>query len=368
MFPFIHGVFGKAGLNYLLDDQFITTEADPLVTPRTAEPGPGSLIITNGSSNEVAIAGQKLTWARNGSPLSYDNGLTSQETYERTPGLAAYAKLQASTYDRMYPIGFSITTVGIPVTGFFIGGSPLLQILPKAGESFSTGTSLSTGVDYEFLSVLRSNGALHLIKGGSQYPDWTLVFVSMTGAELVNLTGRLSMYNSAMSLDAMKVLQLGGKWKNDFSVATSFTPLPVVDTVYSHEADCNLYVTWTPDGVDDFVFNFRGDGVTFDDTYQIVADSGAGTVKLYVISSGVPTELDAGQTHSFTVGTDYRFGIQADGGSIRTTIDNTLIHKVSGETTHAFNTDAKLEGVVASGLANLEVWPFVVTELEGVTI
>src|ERR1035437_7829996 len=50
---------GAAAVVYLLLDRFTTDHAAPLATPRTAEPGPGALTITD-SGSHMSISGGKL--------------------------------------------------------------------------------------------------------------------------------------------------------------------------------------------------------------------------------------------------------------------------------------------------------------------
>lgn len=50
MFPTIYGVLSQLGYAYLLRDEFTTTEAAPLTSPRTMEPGPGTLTIVDTES------------------------------------------------------------------------------------------------------------------------------------------------------------------------------------------------------------------------------------------------------------------------------------------------------------------------------
>ena len=49
-----------AGLTFLYKDEFITNEAAPMVDPRTCEPGPGVLDLTDSAATQLSISGSIL--------------------------------------------------------------------------------------------------------------------------------------------------------------------------------------------------------------------------------------------------------------------------------------------------------------------
>ena len=53
------GSGGLSAVQFLFRDDFITDEGAPMVSPRTAEPGPGTWTLVDGG-NDVSIVGEEL--------------------------------------------------------------------------------------------------------------------------------------------------------------------------------------------------------------------------------------------------------------------------------------------------------------------
>src|SRR3989338_7421083 len=81
--------------NFLLQDEFTTTASAPLTSPRTAEPGPGTLTITD-TTNKLSILNSKAVFNLN---TFGDPALWSTTSFTRTAGRASISKVVLSTTD-----------------------------------------------------------------------------------------------------------------------------------------------------------------------------------------------------------------------------------------------------------------------------
>lgn len=359
--PSLVGGVGDAILNpvipcdiaYVLDEQFLTDGA--VSDPRTAEPGPGTLDIANTSNSIYSISGQKLVWTKPTTGQAWTNGFIATTTITRQPGRALYCVIRTNTFwDRIYPIAFSgsgsVNQGG--AAGWQIGSVNSLRVRATTSIEISVGSSVSQNTDYQMAIVLRGNGQYYFIRGGSQYPSWSLLYVSFLEATL-DLYPMLSNFNCQFSLDTFQVVDLCEPWTDDFGVAIEYVPLPAANTTFTHTQDGLIYLTWTATATTANILFRRTDD---NNCYRLECAQAAGTIKLYRVESGVDTELNAGKTQTWTVGTDYRIGIVFHGGEIRTYVDSVDKHVVTGETFNLTATGGKTPNT--GGLAYLESWPY----------
>lgn len=128
----IPAIFGSikrwatSGLTYLLYDDFTTPEAAPLTSPRTCEPGPGTLVISD-SYSALSISGGSIV----------------------SVGVAGARKLSASA---MQPGSMAVCTGTLGVTG--VAGSSLRIVITTASVTSdisaivsSSGFSMRRGLD-----------------------------------------------------------------------------------------------------------------------------------------------------------------------------------------------------------------------------
>ena len=78
--------------NALLYDKFSTPDAAPITSPRTCEPGPGTLTFVQ-PSNQLSIANGKLVSAA----VAEYAGLASTGTLSVASGVASFAKITSWT-------------------------------------------------------------------------------------------------------------------------------------------------------------------------------------------------------------------------------------------------------------------------------
>jgi lysophospholipase L1-like esterase len=169
-------LLGGASVRYLLRDEFTTARAAGAITTTVAEPGPGT--------RTVADTESKLTIAEN--DLVFGGGMAVPAFGD--PGLSFAA--QARTAGRMMVAGIRHTG-GTIAFGFeqATSGTPVIataylavaNVGLRATATVTTET-LTLGELYDIAVILRAAGAFFLIRGGADFPSWTLVHATIRHA------------------------------------------------------------------------------------------------------------------------------------------------------------------------------------------
>lgn len=177
---------------YQLLDQFLTNAGAPLTTPRTCEPGPGKLVITD-TANKLSIASQALACAGGKvSPSWGDPGW-----YGETTGAAGFPRAYYFQFD------FTVTTAGYSMYGWSNSTTIALTAQKHAFYPHDTretelrdigntgggggNENVSEYVTHTFDNVtytvriyaITGGGALWLIKGGHWGPDFKTLGYSL---------------------------------------------------------------------------------------------------------------------------------------------------------------------------------------------
>ena len=147
-----------------LDDQFTSPLPTGQVNGSAAAPTGGTRTVTD-TGGKISIASNKLVYASGGtsSNLSYANltrGAGKMMISEVTP---------ADTYG-----GFNV--LGNYSTGFYGSDNGLYVLSGISVGAFTLGTS------YKVAEIMRATGMYYYAKGGTQYPNWTLVYIGSTGS------------------------------------------------------------------------------------------------------------------------------------------------------------------------------------------
>lgn len=340
---------------YLLDEQFLTNESEPLTTPRPHEPGPGSMALVNNTNSVRNINNGVWTETVPSVNQGYNNlGWVDIEGYDRVPGRAFYVIIRSSSIDRMYPAAMP-TTPAVGQGGaasFFFSSITDLSINPRQGILLNVGNSLSVNTTYQLLMIQRGSGWLFIIRGGSQYPRWSLVYVSISDQSLTFYPMR-SNFGSQFSCSLWQLADLCGVWRADYGVTTFYNPSPSNGDSFVHEADGLITIVWTAQAAEMLIIRYRR--ADDNNCYRLECSQVAGTIRLYKVDGGVDTELDAGKLQVWTPGTDYYIVIRFNGASHRTMVNDVLKHSAAD----SFNDE--LNGAQVSGsddVSDLAVWPY----------
>jgi len=174
------GLASRVGrrVTYLFRDQFVTADDSPVTSPRTAEPGPGTLTVTE-LDGTWAVAGDKLAFTAQGTPSTADLSARVTSSVDRLAGRAVAATLNLSSAAGVSAyVGWwnSTTLSNSPRSGLRLSGTTLQK--RSAGNALAIG-AIGTGTDYGLLVVLKSasdGGSWLFVKGGAFGSSYKLLF------------------------------------------------------------------------------------------------------------------------------------------------------------------------------------------------
>lgn len=212
-----------SGVVYLLRDEFMTDAAAPLTSPRTCEPGPGTLTLTQ-TDGQLSISGGKLTYPSQATPVWGDQGFYAEKrgggSFARVAGRAFIFTLKQPTTANPLLLSWHTTTA----LGAAGDVNSVLEILFEAGTFrvldgstlISTPYTWSASTDEIFALVLRGTGGLIFKKISG---TWTLLWVG-TVANTSNLYPVFKNHQGAGTLDGLKVRDLPVPFTTDNGLCT----------------------------------------------------------------------------------------------------------------------------------------------------
>ena len=228
---------GETPLVYLLRDLFTTPDSAPITSPRTCEPGPGTLTFVQTDGTQ-AISGGKHVFTAQSTPVWGDQGFYDDEQ-TRAAGLALVDTLNLTTWEEC-GIGWHAAAAVVDPDSMehaIQANTANGQLDNENATPIATGLSAST--DYRLAQILRSVGCFDVLDGA-------LVGVSNEGAT-ASLYPSFSNLDGAGSNDDVDVVDLPAngypKWDADFSTVTDSLSAPASSTTFDHDIDC--HARWT---------------------------------------------------------------------------------------------------------------------------
>lgn len=336
--------------NFLLRDDFTTNAAAPLASPRTAEPGPGTLTLIQ-TDGQFSISGGKLAFPAQTTPVVGDLTFYG-DSQNRAAGRALVGAIRLSALASGCSIGLSTGAyVFYPTYGFMFDVAAITTF-----PTGVAGAALSLATDYTVAVVMRGTGAWLFIKGGI-YTNWTLLHVVSTG------TGALypgfGNYNAAGTLDTFRVRDLPAPFDDDYGLATDRLAGAVsTGATFVHEANCVIEWTQTtlPSSSDTEVDFRRQDA---NNRWFVEAQTG-GSLRLVEVVSGVETVR--GATAAGIVANGHRIVVVADGTTIRAYSNNVLRITYSNANNFATETNGQMRQLGTGGaVSDLITWPRVLS-------
>lgn len=302
---------GADSLTFLLRDDFTTAASAPLTSPRTAEPGPGTLTI---SDTDISISGGAMVIPGETNDIGAYGAALS-----RAAGLALFAEFSSPSLGNS-SFGWSANTglgSGSATNQIGVGANGFLR------ESGSDYTSVQFGAMANSTShllgvILRSAGAFTVRRVSGV---WTLHWVSNTNntASVRPVVVNYSSTNIAYAY--MRALQLAAPFDTDYGLATQRTASPSADATITSEANAVIEFTWVAVTGETVEVSTRR--TTDNDRWILRGDQAGSTVKLIEVVAGVETErATAAQTWTNT--TSYRIVVVQDGNTIRGYVANVL--------------------------------------------
>jgi hypothetical protein len=340
------GVSGAvaAALVYLLRDEFTTDEAAPITTPRTCEPGPGTLTVVD-TGGRLSISGGQLVNI-NAVSVWADPRIYSANSFTRAAGLAfGFDITDGQTMNQI--IGWQTIAAGgtsLQVAAYINGG---FVDMWNAGVADWARLLLApiAGVTYKVFSVLRSSGGFLTADGKILWVTNTLNTASVFPGAVFS-TGAAT----AGKQDNWRVMQLAAPWDTDYGIATNRIAVPQINDTTTSEANALIEMTWQ--AVTGQVWELDVRRTDDDNRWIIRCDQTGSTIKLIERNAGTETER-ASAAQTWTNGTSYRLVVIQDGNTIKTFVANVAKNTYTSAT---FNNTATGIKTSRSG-TNLVAWP-----------
>ncbi len=165
---------GGWNTNTLLD-QFTTARAAGSVNGTPAEPTGGVRTVVD-TNSKLSISGGVAVFATGGVGLG-DPGLWYPVTTRAAGKIAIFDYKELVSAFKDVKIGFTTAQSNTLQSGFYLrGNSSVIQT--------ANATPLGTytfNVTYKLAVILKSSGTYFVIKGGTEYPNWTLLYTDFIG-------------------------------------------------------------------------------------------------------------------------------------------------------------------------------------------
>jgi hypothetical protein len=332
-----------------------------LTSPRTSEPGPGTLTLVQ-LDGLFSIVGGKVAIPAQVTPALGDLGMYGS-ALSRVAGRALMATVNRVNTTSIGPyLGWQAVAnvnnnqLSSRAIYFQTAGS----MSTVAGTVLATGATYSAGVDQELAVILRSAGAFLLCRptGGT----WTLAWVDNAGSD-ATVYPAFSCYDGVSTLDSLRVTDLPAPWNTNYGIATDRKAGAVADgTTFAHAANCILEFTITtfPSSSNGLIHFRKQDA----NNYWRINFTSGGVISLDEIVAGVGFGR-AGATPGTTAG--QRILVIANGSTISGYSDGALLWTYSS----ASNFQTMTAGSMISAgpgavVSDLIAWPRTISLPAGV--
>lgn len=338
---------GIKPLSFQFRDEFVTTESAPVVSPRTCEPGPGTLTFVQ-LDGGYGISGGQLVTTPQSTPAWSDLGATFGPL-TRSTGLALLTCGSVGQTSSPDYFGFKTTTA--------INYNNWADAWTQESVSYGLEPNNLTNQYRLFIPyptnqimgvVLRSLGAYYII-------DDRLYFVSHLSSATPLYLGFLNRGNT-ITADYMRVAQLPAPFNTSNGLALHVSATPTNGETTTGLGDGSIYFTWTPAANE--ILNIRYRWIDDDNCMIIRCDQANSTIKMFRRWHGVETQR-ATATVTWTVAaTNSVYVIYASdrtsAGKVVTTVAVPINGVVDG---FQFDkTGVKIDGFTTG--ADFEVYPY----------
>lgn len=335
---------GRA-VEFDLRDDFLTSEGAPLSSPRSCEPGPGSLNIVD-TGNLLSILNGELKV--NGRTVNYTDPVLLSGAFNRAAGLTAFFNMYAPN-DNNTIFGFNANSGGGAATYeeiFFILAT--LKIYIRSSTNIK---SFVLDTDFNFGIVLRASGCFYLINGKIEY--------------IVNDKNNSPLYlwfganvQNIHYFDFARVFELGAPWDSDFGIVTQrLAGARSPGDTFSHEADCLIELTVDTRPVSDLIIlQFRIQDS--DNLWKITVNSAGNITLIERVGAGDTTRGSS----AGAVSNGDRIVLILDDNIIKIFIDDNLGVTYSSAINFKTETNGELNSEGTGGaVSDLVSWPRVLS-------
>lgn len=309
---------GGGGPIFLLRDDFTTAASAPLASPRTAEPGPGTLTLVQ-TDGEFSISSGKLVFPAQATANWGDLTARYATGFARAAGRTMLFRVEYSTLSHNW-IGWhdNAGTSELDVEFVLHANSAVIRFMDGTNSIANMG-NMATSTPYSYAIVLRSTGAFAFVKGGA-ITQWTLSWIE-PAKTTATLYPWFSNHSAVGTLDFFRVLDLATPFDSDYGLATQRTASPVANDTITSEANAVIELTWVAVTGETVEVSTRR--TTDNDRWILRGDQAGSTVKLIEVVAGVETER-ASAAQTWTNTTSYRIVVVQDGNTIRGYVANVL--------------------------------------------
>ncbi len=202
---------------YDLQDQFTTALAAGAVHNTTSEPSGHTRTVTD-TNSKLSITGGQLSFATGGAAndgLWY--GLTTRVLGRTFMG----AITPNSSTNASARFGLDTNQTGAPDERFSFSSSNLLAATTTGGATALTVGTYTTGTQYQLAIIHRAAGEFFFIKGGTEFPNWTLMWLGGTSTSNLYPTIGIATTTAIYTADNIAI------------PTTLYTPVPLVSDGFS---------------------------------------------------------------------------------------------------------------------------------------
>lgn len=334
-----------------LRDDFLTDAAAPLSSPRTCEPGPGTLTILDANSKQ-SISDGKVVYASGGFTAGNPGMWGSQQT--RTIGRAVVAIMNQTAQN--YEIGWDNDQAATaPHDSIRINATG--QTIRDGGTLVDIGTTF-TGGPYFIAVIQRSAGFWAFLRGQALF-GWKLMWVGVTSTANLYPASMISTTTFTGNVDTLRGVDFPTPFDSDYGFATQrLSGARAANDAIIHEP--NMILEWVQttlpaSGTTDIRFR-QSDTTNY---LQATVDS-TGALTLNAVVAGSPTQIG---TSAAAVAAGNRVIVTADGSTLRAYVG--VVNKISGTNT---NFTGQTSGVISAlgtsgAVSNLVTWPMYATPI-----
>lgn len=292
--------YGSAhnGITYLLRDLFVSDDAAPITSPRTCEPGPGTLT-TNTPAN-ASISGGELV--KNGAAIF--TGRVSGNPISRS-GLAFYSR---------HHVPLAAASANLPLVGFSADGSndasvillrctsgQLLAVYDNTVNESFLGEYYLTDTTVDVLVIARASGGCLFYVRGANYGRWRCVWVGIgnEGATLYPYIENGA--NDTGTIDDMLVTKISQS--GDYDLAYYHAAVPNAGAEITLKPHGVLQVYWTVANAETMTIIIKK--IDANNYAYVACDQAAGTIALRQVVGGVDSLVQS-VAQTWTAGNTYR--------------------------------------------------------------
>ena len=326
---------------YILRDNFPVDDPAPIASPRTCEPGPGTLTSSFGATWEIVSSYLRSIHT------TQEQAFTTP-TYALSSGQAAYIKsigLKAGATTRSWIVYWYATgaygfRIDDTMAYVYIGGT-LQAICPLIAAA----NAISV------LCMRMASGQFLLFMTGDRFASWTLVAVSRVLDAAANraIFFNNTAANKDIQMDEFSAVQFTNALAADYGICTSYSVAALANATATHTANGHIEATRTLGAGEVYDLSFRR---TDDDNRWILrANETANTIAIIERNAG--TETSRGSVAvTLNAGTAYRFYARFYGNEIYITAVNIAV----GYASAVFNNTAT-GAQTSHDVSNFAAWP-----------